>query len=616
MFRNFFSKLTKVYSVRRYYPFRKLILRKQVSFSVGILLLLCAFSVIGLIMRLVPDTPDKLFLGPTLATYLLPLILSAPLLFVMLKYNKDCENNFKKLECCCYATVSLLPVWTLIVLLLPSSEDGYSPIVWAIGILAFSGSICLLPLYSLSFLLVYFGICATLFHFIDIDFGPNKWTDLVILEAVAIMVSTIRFLREYDTFCIGESMSSLAEEADAARQSAEKASNAKDAFLTHMSHEIRTPINAILGSNELITRKTTDPEIRSYADDIMNSGNLLLSTINDILDMSRIESGSMEIVSSPYSFVDMLHETDECLRPLAVAKKLSFIMNIDERTPSKFCGDSIRVRQIITNLLSNAIKYTKHGSVTLTTDFSLLPKNRAELQFTVSDTGIGIKSEDIVHLTDRFRRIDDPDTRGTVGTGLGMTITSRLLELMEGRLEISSEYGVGSTFTVYIPQSVEDYHPIGRYDPPAQTPSMQIGAGRSYAPSFKADTCRILIVDDNMVNRTIARDLLKETGLQIDLADSGFSMLDMIKEKHYDLIFLDHYMPGLNGIETIRRCHETDHLCKETPIIALSANSDSGAREDYLREGFADFLLKPIIPAQFEAMIQKYLPSGSYTPLV
>ena len=616
MFRDFFSKLTKVYSVRRYYPFRKLILKKQVSFSVGILLLSCAFAVIGLLMRFIPDPPETHLIGPTLTTYIFPLLISAPLLFIMLKYNRDCDNNFRKLEFCCYVSVSLLPVWTLLVLLIPSFEDGYSPIVWAIGILAFSGSICLLPLYSLSFLLVYFAVCATLFHFIDIDFGPNKWTDLVILEAVAIMVSTIRFMREYDTFCIGESMSSLAEEADAARQNAEKASNAKDAFLTHMSHEIRTPINAILGSNELIMRSTSDAAIRSYADDIMNSGNLLLSTINDILDMSRIESGSMEIVSSPYSFMDMIHETDECLRPLAVAKKLAFITNIDERTPSKFCGDSVRVRQIITNLLSNAIKYTKHGTVTLTTDFSLLPRNRAELQFTVSDTGIGIKSEDIIHLTDRFRRIDDPDTRGTVGTGLGMTITSRLLELMEGRLEISSEYGVGSTFTVYIPQIVEDYHPVGRYEPPAQTPSMQIGMGSSYSPSFKADACRILIVDDNMVNRTIARDLLKETGLQIDLADSGYSMLDMIKEKHYDLIFLDHYMPGLNGIETIRRCHETDHLCKDTPIIALSANSDSGAREDYLREGFADFLLKPIIPAQFEAMIQKYLPSGSYTPLV
>jgi len=615
MFRDFFSKLTKVYSVRRYYPFRKLILRKQVSFSVGILLLLCTFAIIGLLMRLIPDMPDKLLIGPTLTTYLLPLIVSVPLLFIMIKYNGDCENNFRKLEVCCYLTVSLLPVWTLLVLLLPSYEDGYSPIVWAIGILAFSGSICLLPLYSLSFLLVYFGVCATLFHFVDIDFGPNKWPDLVILEAVAIMVSTIRFLREYDTFCIGESMSSLAEEADAARQNAEKASNAKDAFLTHMSHEIRTPINAILGSNELILRTSGDPEIRSYANDIMTSGNLLLATINDILDMSRIESGSMEIVSAPYGFVEMLHDIDECLRPLANAKKLGFVMDIDERTPGMFRGDSVRVRQILANLLSNAIKYTKRGTVTLTTDFSLLPRNRAELQFTVTDTGIGIKSEDIIHLTDRFRRIDDPDTRGTVGTGLGMTIISRLLELMEGRLEISSEYGVGSTFTVYIPQIVEDYHPIGRYEPPVITPSQQIG-GTRYAPSFKADSCRILIVDDNMVNRTIARDLLKETGLQIDLADSGYQMLDMIANTHYDLIFLDHYMPGLNGIDTIRRSREFEHMCKTTPIIALSANSDAGAREDYLREGFADFLLKPIIPSQFEAMIRQYLPSGSFTSLL
>lgn len=568
-------------------------------------------------MRLFSEIPYSSgeLLFSTCLVYLFPLLVSVPLIFFMKIYRKDSDNHFRFLEICSYVTVSFLPVWTLLVLLLPSGEEGYSPIIWAIGILAFSGGICILPLYSLTFLLLYFSGCATLFHFIDINLGPNKWPDLVLLLFVAILVSTIRFLREYDTFCIGESMHTLAEEADCARQDAEKASTAKDAFLTHMSHEIRTPINAILGSNELILRTASDKEIRSYANDIMNSGNLLLATINDILDMSQIESGSMEIASTPYSFVDMLHDVDECLRPLANAKKLAFIMDIDERTPGMFKGDPVRVRQILTNLLSNAIKYTKRGTVTLTTDFSLLPRNRAELQFTVTDTGIGIKSEDIIHLTDRFRRIDDPNTRGTVGTGLGMTIISRLLELMEGKLEIQSEYGVGSTFTVYIPQSVEDYHPIGRYDPPVVAPSAN-RAGAKYAPSFRADSCRILIVDDNMVNRTIARDLLRETGLQIDLADSGYQMLDMIAHTHYDLIFLDHYMPGLSGIDTIRRSHETDHKCKTTPIIALSANSDAGAREDYLKEGFADFLLKPIIPAQFEAMIRKYLPSGSFTSLV
>ncbi|MCR5521660.1 MAG: response regulator [Lachnospiraceae bacterium] len=594
-----------------------MILKKQASFCVTLLILLCITASAGFVMRLVSEVPytSANLLFSTCLVYLLPVVVSVPLIILMKELKKKSDDHFRSLEICSYISVSILPVWTLLVLLLPSGEEGYSSIVWAVGILAFSGSICLLPLYSLSFLVLYFGACATLFHFIDINLGPNKWPDLVILEFVAILISTIRFLREYDTFCIGESMHALAEEADSARQKAEKASTAKDAFLTHMSHEIRTPINAILGSNELILRSSSEPETRSYANDIMNSGNLLLATINDILDMSRIESGSMDIVSVPYSFADIIREVDECLRPMANAKKLGFIMDIDERTPGKFCGDPERIRQILTNLLSNAIKYTKKGSVTLTTDFSLLPRNRAELQFTVTDTGIGIKSEDILHLTDRFRRIDDPDTRGTVGTGLGMTIISRLLELMEGRLEISSEYGVGSTFTVYIPQIVDDYHPIGRYEPPAVTPSQNY-EGAQYSPSFKADSCRILIVDDNMINRTIARDLLKETGLQIDLADSGYSMLDMIAQTHYDLIFLDHYMPGLNGIETIRRSRETDHKCKTTPIIALSANSDAGAREDYLKEGFADFLLKPIIPAQFEAMIRKYLPSGSFTPLV
>ncbi len=592
-----------------------MILKKQISFCISIIILMSLGALVGFTTRIVADIPKGRLLFPTFIVYLFPIVIAVPLLIIMKKLRTDCERHFRILEICTYISVSILPVWTLLVLLLPSVEEGYSPIVWAIGLLAFSGGICLLPLYSLSYLLVYFGICAALFHFSDIDLGPNKWPDLVILEFTCILVSAIRFLREYDTFCIGESMHTLAEEADLARQEAEKASMAKDAFLTHMSHEIRTPINAILGSNELIMRTSGESETLSYANDIMNSGNLLLATINDILDMSRIESGSMEIASLPYGFVDILHEVDECMRPLAAAKKLGFVMNIDERTPGRFCGDAVRVRQILMNLISNAIKYTKKGTVTLTSDFSLLPRNRAELMFTVSDTGIGIKSEDIIHLTDRFRRLDDPDTRGTVGTGLGMTIIARLLELMEGRLEISSEYGVGSTFTVYIPQSVDDYHPIGRYEPPAVSPSLS-SEGTAYTPSFKTDSCHILIVDDNMVNRTIARDLLKETGLRIDLADSGYSMLDMIREKHYDLIFLDHYMPGLSGIETIRRSREIEHLCKTTPVIALSANSDSGAREDYLREGFADFLLKPIIPAQFEAMIRKYLPSGSFTSLV
>lgn len=612
MISTLFNKLLKTYSVERYKAFRKSVLEKQLSFVRAVLIVIIAVSVICLACRFVPlyigsDIPDVAFLY----IYGSSLVFSIPFLVITMRYRKDAQNHFLLMEFCSYATISFLPLWSLLILVLSdTTTTNPNALIWSMGVLVFAGGICMLPIYTLIYSIFYFVLCGVVMTKFDIDLSSNMWVNLISLCCITAEISRIRFFREYSTFKLSQVKNELAEDAQRAKEVAEKASNAKNTFLSHISHEIRTPINAILGADEMIIRESDDPTTVSYANNIMSSGQLLLALVDDVLDMSLIESGDLEIVPSAYSFSEMISEVDRIIRPRAMAKNLTLNINVDERTPKTLKGDLVRVRQIILNLLTNAVKYTEKGSVTLKTDFTLLPHNIIELEISISDTGIGIHEQDFKFITESFSRIDNPTTRSVPGTGLGMTITSRLLEQMNGRMEIKSEIGAGSCFTVFIPQEIVDYHPGGKVKL-----STAPANGPAYAPTFKADNCNILIVDDNAVNRIIGRDLLKKTGLKIDLADSGFAMLDMVKQKHYDLIFLDHFMPKMNGMETLANFRNSEHMCKGTPVIALSANSDAGAREDYLNAGFVDFLKKPIIPAQYEAMIQKYLPNNSFTAL-
>ena len=394
------------------------------------------------------------------------------------------------------------------------------------------------------------------------------------------------------------------EQAEEARQEAIVANAAKGKFLAHMSHEIRTPINAVLGMDTMILRESKDMQIKEYALDIQNAGQNLLALINDILDFSKIESGKMEIIHVEYDFSSLIHDISNMIKAKATAKKLDLRILVDEKLPSRLLGDDVRVRQVLVNLLNNAVKYTQKGTVTLRVS-GRIEGRKAVLDFAVEDTGIGIKEEDIQKLFEEFQRIEEKRNRNIEGTGLGLNITTRLLLLMGSKLQVESVYGKGSRFYFTLEQQIVDSTPVGNLEARIREQSTEY----SYMAAFTAPEAQVLVVDDNATNHKVFVSLLKGTKVNIDVADSGKACLELVEKKHYDLIFLDHMMPEMDGIETLHRMKDmTESKCAGVPIVALTANAITGAKEMYLAEGFSAFLPKPINPEKLEQMILRLLP--------
>lgn len=397
------------------------------------------------------------------------------------------------------------------------------------------------------------------------------------------------------------------EEAERAKEAAMKANRAKSDFMANMSHEIRTPINAVLGMDEMILRESTDPQILEYASNIRQAGSMLLSLINDILDFSKIESGKMDIIPVDYDLGILLGDTVDMIRSRAEEKKLQLEMNIDPNTPVHLHGDEVRVRQVLTNMLTNAVKYTTAGKVILTVSPKKLSEDTVELFVSVKDTGIGIKEEDMGRLFDSFQRVDESRNRNIEGTGLGLSISMRLLNLMGSTLKVESIYGEGSDFYFTLEQTQLDEVVIGgdlqKYCA-NEKEKMSVVDEQFFAPD-----ARILVVDDNEMNLKVFTGLLKKHGMQIDTAMSGKECLSLLADNTYHIIFMDHLMPEMDGVETFRRIRELKtNRSKDAVVIILTANAVSGAREMYLREGFRDYLTKPVIAVKLERMIQKYLP--------
>lgn len=389
-----------------------------------------------------------------------------------------------------------------------------------------------------------------------------------------------------------------------AKTAAENANRAKSDFLANMSHEIRTPINAVIGMNEMILRESDDNNILGYADNIKKASRSLLSIINDILDFSKIESGKMEITEQPYRLSDVLTNVVNMVKIKAEKKKLRFNVSVDKNLPDNLTGDDVRITQIIVNLLNNAVKYTPEGSVSLTVNGEKTG-DEVVLKIAVKDTGIGIKEEDISSLFRDFQRLDLTHNRNIEGTGLGLAITYRLAELMNGNIDVESVYGEGSVFTVTIPQKFSGEAIVGSFDDNNSLPS---SARRKYTASFTAPTAEVLIVDDNEMNLMVARNLLKKTKIRVTECTSGRSALALMQEKRFDVILLDHMMPEMDGIQTLRNSRTLENnKCEGVPVIALTANVVSGVREMYLAEGFDDYLGKPIDGAEFERMLAKYI---------
>ena len=388
------------------------------------------------------------------------------------------------------------------------------------------------------------------------------------------------------------------------KQKALLASESKGKFLANMSHEIRTPINAVLGMYAMILRESREQNIKEYAIDIQNASQSLLALINDILDFSKIESGKMELLPIEYDFSSMIHDIMNMISMKAEAKELTMDLYVDEMLPSRLWGDDVRIRQILVNLLNNAVKYTEKGGVTLHISGET-KDDIAILKFVVEDTGIGIKEEDIAKLFKEFERIEEGRNRNIEGTGLGMNIAMQLLELMGSQLQVESVYGQGTKFSFQLEQKIMDSEPIGNLEERIR----QQATGYAYNVTFTAPKAQILVVDDNAVNRKVFVNLLKETKVKIDEASSGQECLNMISQKQYDIIFLDHMTPEMDGIETLHHMKEEEnHLCCDTPVIALTANAIAGAKEMYLSEGFDGFVSKPINPEKLEKLLVEKLP--------
>lgn len=404
-------------------------------------------------------------------------------------------------------------------------------------------------------------------------------------------------------------------EVEREKQIADAANRAKSEFLANMSHEIRTPINAVLGMDEMILRESKESNIREYATDIQTAGRTLLNIINDILDLNKIESGKMEIVPVEYDVSGMIYDISNMIKLRAEDKNLSFRVSVSPDIPTKLYGDDVRIRQVLMNLLTNAVKYTPSGEVCFRVNLKQIVEDRggtdAIIHFEVEDTGIGIKPEDMNKLFAEFERIEVERNRNIEGTGLGMSITMRLLSLMDSELKVESEYGKGSVFSFDLRQKIVEENSNGDYE----TKTGSSGSKQhTYSESFIAPDAHMLVVDDNKVNRKVITLLLKKTQIGITEADSGYKAIELAASQNFDVIFMDHMMPGMDGVEAMNSIKAMkDGPCANTPIIVLTANAVEGSKEKYLEDGFDGYLSKPIEPGKLFDIIKEILPKELLT---
>lgn len=442
------------------------------------------------------------------------------------------------------------------------------------------------------------AICMAMFIQLAVVVIQGIFPTLLIsnIAGTVIVVSLFYSVESPDAILIEQ----LADE----RSKADSANRAKSMFLAQMSHEIRTPMNSVLGMNEMIRREAKDPEILEYSENIREASRTLLALINSILDFSKIEDGKMEIMSVEYDTARLLNNLVIAVSDRAEAKGLELRMDFDESLPRRLLGDDIRLTQVVMNLLTNAIKYTEKGSVTLTVHTQAKTETDADIYVSVKDTGIGIKAEDMDKLTASFSRIDEERNRHIEGTGLGMAIVERLLKMMGSAIHVKSEYGKGSDFSFVIRQRIADATPMGDYRERAK----EMDGDNQTTIAFRASNAKILIVDDNDMNRKVIKNLLKQYDIRPDLAASGEEAISMVRERHYHIIGLDHMMPEMDGIETLNKMRAENLLPKDTVVIAMTANAVTGAKEKYLEAGFDDYVTKPIDIPELEKRLKTYLP--------
>ncbi len=472
-----------------------------------------------------------------------------------------------------------------------------------------------IPWVRMSFSMVFSAIIITIVAFVtgnawlrSIIQPLSKMTDIADHYAAGDYSEKMPEGRNDEIGRLSNSLQTMSQTLVDQKEKAEAANKAKSAFLSNMSHEIRTPITAVLGFNEMILRESGDRNILNYAGNIKSSGHTLLGIINDILDFSKIEAGKLEIIPVDYDLSSLINDLVNMVNVRAGEKGLALTLDFDRNLPSVLHGDEIRLKQIVMNILTNAVKYTEKGGIVFSIGYE---KNAADpasviLKVSVKDTGIGIREEDLKRLFTKFERLEEGRNRNIEGTGLGMNITQSLLEMMDSSLHVESTYGLGSVFSFSLKQEVVKWDPIGDYK------NYYKATGETkehYRSRFTAKGANVLVVDDNSTNLLVFKNLIKQTLIDVDTAASGDEGLMLCRKKKYDMIFLDHMMPEKDGIETLRELKAMSGSPNDaTPVICLTANAISGARENYLREGFKDYLSKPIDPDRLEEMLMEYLP--------
>lgn len=391
------------------------------------------------------------------------------------------------------------------------------------------------------------------------------------------------------------------------RHEIENLNAAQNQFFSSMSHEIRTPINTIIGLNEMILREDISDEVAEDAANIQSASKLLLHLINDILDMSKFQSGQMQLMPVAYQPGEMLSEIVGMLWLRAREKGLAFHVNVAPDLPAELMGDEVRIKQILINVLNNAIKYTKEGSVSLSIQCGQREGSKLHVLYSVSDTGIGIKKENIPYLFTAFRRVDEEKNRHIEGTGLGLSIVKQFVDLMEGEITVNSVYTEGSTFVIDLPQDVITENTIGELDLETVHSSVRHS---DYRKRFEAPEARVLVVDDNASNLMVVKKLLRDTKVQLDTASSGEEALRLTLDHQYHVIFMDHLMPEMDGLECRRSIlSQTGGCCRDAKIVALTANAGAENRHLYQQEGFDGYLVKPVSGELLEQELYRLLPN-------
>ena len=422
--------------------------------------------------------------------------------------------------------------------------------------------------------------------------GNIFFVNILVMALIIFIIIILVFL-----FKINEK----ARENEEKKQIAEEASHYKSAFLANMSHDIRTPLGGIIGFNELILRESNSPILQNYSQNIANLAEILLALVNDILDLSKIEAGHLELQNRNYFLIEMIRNLINMITPRTKEKDLDFKVMIDKDTPDELFGDMVQIQRVVANFLTNAVKYTPCGGIEFSVKSNRKLNDEIDLQFIVVDTGIGIRDEDKERLFSKFARLDLQKNRSIEGTGLGLALSRELVNLMNGKIEFESFYGEGSIFKITIPQKIVGEKLIGNFNEHLNTEHLE----KSVQINFIAPDADILIVDDDKVNQEVYINMLTRIKARVETASSGAECLEKIKHKKYDLIFLDQMMPGLNGTETMNKLRENNSF--KTPIVVLTADAMTGQKEKYLSDGFDDYLSKPIDKKELSRILKKFL---------